>query len=179
MLIASYRLEIAVSTHSVQHADYEAIAYLDVDISPALPYLNAELGSGVYVPDKPALAWRYEGHKVGFWPDRIAVDELESRAQADEVVERLVDLVNQVWERRAELTPDTTVHERRQPLELYYLLPKTNCGACGESTCFNFALQLVSGRAELALCLPLYQEPAHEHQRRLLEQLLDRKWPAK
>jgi ArsR family metal-binding transcriptional regulator len=178
MLIESYRLEITVSTHSVQHADYEAIAYLDGNIREVLPYLNAVLGSAVYVPSKPALAWRYEGHKVAFWPDRIAVDELESRTQAEEVIRLMVKLVNVTWERRGKLTPDTTVHQRRQPLELYHLLPRTNCRQCGEVTCFNFALQLVAGRAELSRCRPLYEEAELESRRRQLEELLAGKWPA-
>lgn len=171
MLIESYRLEIAISPHSVEHFDYEAIAYLEVDIGPVLPYLNGLLEDAVYVPDVPALSWRYEDHKVAFWPDRIAADELASREEAEAVIRRLVDLVNGTWERRAELTPDTTVHERRQPLELYKLLPRTNCGACGEATCFNFALKLAAGQAELRACTPLY-EAGREGARQLLEDML-------
>jgi ArsR family metal-binding transcriptional regulator len=176
MLIESYRTEITVSTHSVQHFDYEAIAYLEVDIGPVIPYLNGLLEGGVYVPDVPALAWRYEGHKVGFWPDRIAADELASREEAETVIQRLVDLVNQTWARRDELTPDTTVRERRQPLDLYKLLPRTNCGACGEATCFNFALKLAAGQVELSACTSLY-EAGQEVAREALAELLAARWP--
>jgi ArsR family metal-binding transcriptional regulator len=176
MLIESYRTEIAISTHSVQHFDYEAVAHLEVDIGPVIPYLNGLLEGGVYVPDVPALAWRYEGHKVGFWPDRIAADELASREEAGAMIRRLVDLVNQTWERRAELTPDASVHERRQPLELFKLLPRTNCGACGEATCFNFALKLAAGQVELRACTPLH-EAGREGARQSLEEMLAAKWP--
>jgi len=176
MLIESYRLEITVSTHSAQHFEYEAVAYLAADIGAVIPYLNATLESSLYVPDVPALSWRYEGHKAAFWPDRVAVDGLESRAEAETVVRQLVDLVNETWARRAELTPDTTVRQRRQPLELYRLLPRTNCGACGETTCFNFALQLAAGRAELPACAPL-QEAGREAARQELETMLQTRWP--
>ncbi len=78
---------------------------------------------------------------------------------------RLVALVNDVWEKRDQIEPDLTIHERLQPLELYRLLPGTNCKACGEATCFNLALKLAAGQVELAACTPLMQEPAYEERR--------------
>jgi ArsR family metal-binding transcriptional regulator len=130
------------------------------------------------MPNKPVLSWRYEGHNIGFWPDRIAVDNLESREHVEQMVERLVDLVNQTWEKRDQLEPDFTTHQRLQPLELYQLLPRTNCKLCGQDTCFNFALQLVAAQAGLESCTPLYDEPTYQDQRARLESLLATKWPA-
>lgn len=178
MLIESYDLEIKVATHSAEVFEYEAIARLDVDISPVLPYLNATLSRGIYVPERPSLAWRHDGHNIGFWPNRIAADDLESREQAAEVIDQLVALVNRTWEKREELVPDTTTHERLQPLELYRLLPRTNCKICGQDSCFNFALKLVAAQADLTRCRPLHEEAAFEEQRSRLEALLATKWPA-
>jgi len=48
----------------------------------------------------------------------------------------------------------------------------------GETTCFNFALKLAAGQAELARCPPLHQEPALRVQRRQLETLMVTRWPA-
>jgi ArsR family metal-binding transcriptional regulator len=93
------------------------------------------------------------------------------------MVERLVDLVNQTWEKRDRLAPDTTTHQRLQPLELYQLLPRTNCKICGEETCFNFALKLVAAQASLESCTPLF-EPTNETQHMRLESLIATKWPA-
>jgi len=178
MLIESYELQIDMSTHSAEEIEYEAIAHLNADISPVLPYLNATLSSGIYVPKTPVLSWRYEGHNIGFWSDRIAVDNLESRGQVKQMIERLVNLVNQTWERRHQIEPDATTHKRLQPLELYQLLPRTNCKICGEETCFNFALKLVAAQAKLESCTPLYDEAEYDAQRAKLESLFATKWPA-
>ena len=97
MIIESYDLEIEVSNHSVEEFEYEAIARLPVDIAPVLPYLNATLRNGTYFPDAPAFSWREGSHNIGFWADRIAVDNLDSRDQAQETIERLVKLVNDTW----------------------------------------------------------------------------------
>ncbi len=37
-------------------------------------------------------------------------------------------------------------------IEIYKLLPKTNCGECGVPTCLAFAMSLAAGKAELAAC---------------------------
>ena len=93
------------------------------------------------------------------------------------MIDQLVDLVNQTWARRDELEPDSTTHKRLQPLELYRLLPRTNCRACGEDTCFNFALKLVAAQSELERCVPLYSDEGYVKARGQLESLLFSKWP--
>ncbi len=172
MLIETYNLDITVSNHSAEEFEYEAIAYLPVDIAQALPYLNATLRNGEYLPHVPAFSWKKDDHKIGFWQDKIAVDHLESREQAQAVVRQLVDMVNDTWERRGEIEPDSTSRENLQPLELYRLLPKTNCKMCGESSCFSFALKLAAGQVQIRQCTPLYAESGHEEKKTQLEALL-------
>ncbi len=176
-LIESYKLEIEVSTHSTEIFEYEAIAHLSVDISSALPYLNATLSRGIYLPNKPVLSWRHEGCNISFWSRRIAVDNLESKEQAKETADRLVELVNRAWAERGQIEPDTTTHKLLKPLEVYGLLPQTNCKLCGENTCYNFALKLTAGQAKLEQCTPLYEDDAHEARRAKLEALFAAKWP--
>jgi ArsR family metal-binding transcriptional regulator len=175
MLIESYDLHIDTAKHTAEEFEYEAIARLSVDISAALPYLNAELRNGTYYPDKPAFSWRKDDHSIGFWPDKVAADHLESREQAQEVIESLVRLVNDVWERRGTITPDHGTRENLQPLELYKLVPKTNCRKCGENSCFNFSIKLAAGLVGLAQCEPLTDDPSLEGNRRELEALLKAK----
>ena len=177
MLIESYDLKVEASSHSVEEFEYEAIAHLPVNISEALPYLNAVLKNGTYFSEGPVFSWRQGDHAIGFWPDRIAVDHLESREQAAEMIQKMVDMVNDVWEKRSTIRPDSTTRENLQPLELYRLLPKTNCKVCGENSCFNFALKLAAGQVELGLCVPIQTEEQYEEKKKQLEQLISVKRP--
>jgi len=43
-------------------------------------------------------------------------------------------------------------------IEIFKLLPKTNCKECGEPTCLAFAMKLAAGKAELALCPYISEE---------------------
>jgi ArsR family metal-binding transcriptional regulator len=175
MLIKSYTIEVNLSTHSVNELEYEAVAVLDVDIRQIFPYLNATLPRAMYSPQKPALSWRYKGHKVGFWPDRIAVDHIHSKEEVEDVVSSLVQLVNETWEKRRQIEPAFEPRQFLQPLEIHASLPKTNCKACGESTCFNFALKLAAGQTVLEKCTPLFEEIIFMENRTRLSTLLSTK----
>ena len=43
-------------------------------------------------------------------------------------------------------------------IEIFKLLPKTNCGDCGVPTCLAFAMALAAGKAELAKCPHVSEE---------------------
>ena len=46
-------------------------------------------------------------------------------------------------------------------IQIFKLLPKTNCGECGTPTCLAFAMNLASGKAELDAC-PYVSDEARE-----------------
>jgi len=50
-------------------------------------------------------------------------------------------------------------------IEIFKLLPKTNCGKCGVPTCLAFAMALAAGKAELASC-PLFPKKPRRSSRR-------------
>lgn len=43
-------------------------------------------------------------------------------------------------------------------IEIFKMLPKTNCGECGVPTCLAFAMKLATGKAELAACPHVSEE---------------------
>lgn len=89
----------------------------------------------------------------------------------------LVDLVNRTWERRTEIKPDYEMRRRPGPLEVYKLLPQTNCRACGQPTCYTFALKLAMGHVTLEDC-PVLREPQHTAQWDHLVDMLPPDMPA-
>ena len=48
------------------------------------------------------------------------------------------------------------------PIDVYKLLPKTNCGECGEANCMAFATRVVNGELVLSDCPPLHSVEYHE-----------------
>ena len=56
-------------------------------------------------------------------------------------------------------------------MELYQLLPRTNCKLCGEATCMAFAVALLSRKKSISECPPLL-EANFKKQKERLESLL-------
>lgn len=177
MLIEKYDLEVFTPPCEPGAERFSAVARLQADIRAVLPYLNATLRGAFYEPAVPSLGWRKAGHYVVFQPYQIAVSNVADREAAIREVEGLVTLVNRTWERRDELTPSTAVRRRPTGLELYKLLPQTNCKACGEAACFAFANKLAVGQRQLAEC-PALQETQYADRRAQLAELLAVDLPA-
>jgi ArsR family metal-binding transcriptional regulator len=160
MLIENYDLDVITPPCDPGAERYTAFARLTSDISEVLPYLNATLRGAVYYPTANALTWKKGGHIVSFHAFEVAASNVEDRNQAIQELEGLIDLVNRTWERRAEIQPDHETHQRPTSMALYKLLPRTNCKACGEQTCYTFALKLAASQVKLNDCPPL-ADPEH------------------
>jgi ArsR family metal-binding transcriptional regulator len=160
MLIDKYDLEVFTPPCEPEAERFSAIARLVTDIREVLPYLNATLRGAVYNAAAPAVTWTKGGHYTAFHPYKLAVSNVKDRDAAIKEVEGLVKLVNRTWERRGEIVPDYETHRRPTPMEVYELLPGTNCKQCGQPTCFTFALKLVAAQARLEDC-PLLFEPQY------------------
>ncbi len=171
LLIPTYRLDVFTPPCSPGAVTFTAVAKLPVNIAPALPYLNATLSGAVYQPAAHALIWRQGRHTLAFHPREIAASNVEDRDGARRLIESMIQLVNETWERRAAITPDGTPHQPPTPVALYRWLPRTNCRQCGQQTCFNFALRLVTGEAAPEDCPPL-AEPNQAQSRAALQDLL-------
>jgi 4Fe-4S ferredoxin len=57
-------------------------------------------------------------------------------------------------------------------MEIYQLLPKTNCKRCGLPTCMAFAVGLLSREKTIEECLPLVEEPKYEPKLKKLREVL-------
>lgn len=171
MLIEDYDLEVFTPPCDPGSERYAARARLRVDISEVLPYLNAMLRGATYLPEAKALTWKKGGHNIAFHAFEIATSNVEDREGAEKELRSLIDLVNRTWERRTEITPDTTTRQRPTPMAIYKLLPNTNCKRCGEPTCYAFALKLAAAQRKLADC-PVILEEAYTAQRTALGELL-------
>ena len=51
-------------------------------------------------------------------------------------------------------------------IQIFKLLPKTNCGECGYPTCLAFAMALAAGKAELEKCPTLPDAAKEQLERR-------------
>ncbi len=69
-----------------------------------------------------------------------------------------MDRINNIWENHANLEPSYDTWKRPKVLEVFKLLPRTNCKECGVPTCMAFADGLSKGNKRPEECSPLLED---------------------
>ena len=155
MLLETYRLEIFNNECMPGAMTVQCFAHMDQDVSEVLPFLNAELGGFEYIKDPPSVTFRLHGKLLTVHSNKIAINALKDEVEARKIVEWLKREINNAWEHRESIVPSLKGAARPQLIEILKLLPKTNCGQCGEATCMVFAARVAEGAKDIEACLPL------------------------
>ncbi len=133
----------------------------DAPIDGVLPLLNAILPNVVsYNPMAGVMTLRRQPGLLTLYPQRVTLTQVAGVEQALELLAAVRDLVNQTWAQREQIKPRQEGWRTPRPLDVYELLPRTNCRACGEATCMAFAFGLLQGRHRPESCPPLREPDA-------------------
>lgn len=158
MLLTGYRAEISRPTCNNTFQSLHCIAHLDEDISEALPYLNAVLGGDTYIKDPPSVTFKTQGKLITVHARKIAVNALRDEGEAHHILDWLKKEINDAWDNRDKIVPKYDGKSKPHLLEIYKLLPKTNCRKCGQPTCMMFASLATEGIKGCGDCLEMKEE---------------------
>jgi ArsR family metal-binding transcriptional regulator len=171
MLLTTYRKEIFRPECNPQFQSLHCIAHLDEDISQVLPYLNVVLGGHQYLKEPPSLTLKVYGKLITLHRREIAVNALKDDEEADRILQWLTQEINETWQKRDTIEPSFETPAQPRIFDILKLLPKTNCGDCGRTTCTVFAALVSDGVKGIDDCPPL-DEKNREKLREYLEQFL-------
>lgn len=138
-------------------------------LDEVLSYLATLPGVIAYNPQTRTLTFRRQPGFLTLYSDRVYITQVASVAEGLELLKALAEAINATWEARAELVAMTSQRRAPRPLDIWTLLPQTNCKQCGEQTCMAFACNLLLRNRELAECRPLLEDAAYSDQRATLE----------
>ena len=160
MLLTGYSLEIFKSKCNSDARGVHCFAHLNDDIREVLPYLNSRFGGFIYTQDPPSLTLKHYGKLITLYSQKIAVNALENREEAERIIDWLQREINETWGTRHEIEPSTSSAQQPVLLEIIKLLPKTNCQECHERTCLVFASRVIEGSKDQNDCPPI--DPANK-----------------
>lgn len=144
----------------------------DQPIADVLPFLNALLPNVIsYNPRVGAMTLRRKPGFITLYAEQVIITQVRDAEEGLELLAALRDLLNQVWEQRATIVPRATARAQARPLDVYALLPGSNCGACHEATCMAFAFGLIQSQHTPEECPRLAAAP-FQAQRQTLQELL-------
>ncbi len=149
-----------------------AIATFAVDISPALPYLNAELGGWDYDQTNQVLLLKLsDGKWITLHPQKIAIRGARDLEEGHALLAWIKGQINDIYQRWDQIAPRYVSQAGLKIMEILKLLPMTNCKLCGYAACMAFAAALREGEISLKACQPLWEEK-YEVKREKLESYL-------
>jgi ArsR family metal-binding transcriptional regulator len=150
-----------------------SIATLADDISPAFPYLNAELGGWDYDQKNQVLLLKLSAGKwITLHAKEIAIRGARDIEESKALLEWIKGQINDIYARRDLIAPRCTSQAGLKVLNLLKLLPMTNCKLCGYATCMAYATALREGEISLQDCLPL-AEAKYQEKREILQAYLE------
>jgi len=131
---------------------YRAHFTFDIDISSLFPYINAVSIKAEYYENPHYIKFMLDDFSCALYPDHGIAAKFESREQALASVDKLIDFLNSLYERRDSIEPNHIKYQTVSILEIIKLLPRINCKECGYTTCMAFAAALSKREVELPQC---------------------------
>lgn len=137
-----------------------------------IPYLATLPDVIVYNPVTCTVTFRRQHGFMTLYTDKVYITQVKDVEEGLELLKALVDAINATWSHRAALVAVTAARSAPRLLDIWTLLPQTNCRQCGESTCMAFAAALLQQKRSLAECLSLAADPSFGERRVTLEAML-------
>jgi len=136
------------------------------DISRLFPYINAAIENARWFTKPDYIQFSREEIQCTLHPEEAILMPFSSKGQALWYINHLVTYLNALYAQKDALTPNyKKVARPVSPVDIYRLLPGTNCRACGFMTCLAFAAALGRHAATPDQCpdfsTPLYQSATY------------------
>lgn len=141
-------------------------------LDEVIPYMAMLPNVITHNPQAGTLTLRRQQGFLTLHADRVSITQVHDVEEGLELLSHLADAVNATWTHRHELVPVSEPRRVPQLLDIWSLLPQTNCKRCDEATCMAFAVALLQHRRTLSECKVLNEDPAFADRRVTLEALI-------
>jgi ArsR family metal-binding transcriptional regulator len=137
-----------------------------------LPYLAVLPDIIAFNPHAHSLTFRRRTGFMTLYSDQVIITKVDNVDAGIELLNALTDAINVTWDHRDELVAATAIRRAPGPLDIYSLLPQTNCQKCGEATCMAFACALLLQNRNIDECTPLRNDPQFGERVKTLKSML-------
>jgi ArsR family metal-binding transcriptional regulator len=142
------------------------------NLTEVIPYL-ATLPSVIgYNPGTLTLTFRRQPGFITIQSEQVTITKVLDVQEGLELLNDLNSSINAVWDNREKLVAVMKIKRSPRPLDIWTLLPQTNCTQCGEATCMAFAVSLLQQNRGLNECPVLASDPNFSDRRVALETML-------
>jgi len=135
---------------------------LEADIRSIFPYINS-ISPGARFHDQPEhIFFLFDGIHCTLYPKDIIAAPFSGKEETHAFFQKFCNFINDLDSRRTEIDPDYRKYRPISVIEVFKLLPQTNCGECGYKTCLAFAGAMRQGETTPEIC-PGFASPIYEY----------------
>jgi len=132
---------------------------LDNDVSPLFPYINAAVKDAKFYEDPDYIQFVMDGILCTLYPMEVMAVPFADPDHALGFANRFIDFLNDLHTQKKSLKPNYNKVKRPvSVIDIYKLLPQTNCKECGYQTCMAFAAALSKNETTPDQC-PDFSKP--------------------
>jgi DNA-binding CsgD family transcriptional regulator/ArsR family metal-binding transcriptional regulator len=133
----------------------------DNDVTRLFPYINATVENAKYYEKPEYIRFTIEDILCTLYPKDVIAAPFKDRDQALKFVKRLIGFLNDLYVKKDTLEPNYKRFSPVSVIDIYKLLPQTNCKECEYTTCMAFAAALSKSETTPDKC-PDFQDPISE-----------------
>ena len=141
-------------------------------LTDVIPYLATLPDVIVYNPATCTITFRRQHGFMTLYADKVYITQVKDLEEGLGLLRALTEAINATWLHRTELVAVTAARSAPRLLDIWVLLPQTNCSQCGESTCMAFAAALLQQKRSISECPILVTNPTFEGRQATLEAML-------
>ncbi len=134
---------------------------LDEDLTPLFPYINAVADHAQFYERPVYIKFVLFDQLCAFYPRQGAFTPVRGIADAMAFLPQLLDFISDVSRRSPSIVPSHKKFKPVSALDIYRLLPGSNCRSCGYTTCLAFAAALSRQHTSMVKC-PHLANPMEE-----------------
>lgn len=136
----------------LETCSYSAKFVLDHEISGLFPHINATIEDAEYFKNPEYIKFTYKDHLCILHPKEGLFTPIENKSEAIDYLQLLLEFISSLELHGREIEPDFRRNEPVSPLDIYSLLPGSNCKKCGYNTCLAYAAALSRQYTSLTKC---------------------------
>lgn len=129
----------------------------DQETAFLFPYINGALDDALWYEHPGHVIFLFEGYRCVLYPDLASVHFFETRQKALSFIKRFMNFLDTLDRDKERILPNFNQIRHVPVMDIFKLLPRSNCKDCGFTTCMAFAAAVTKGKAVANQCPGLAQ----------------------
>jgi len=135
---------------------------LDNDVSLIFPYINATVQGARFYDNPDYVQFEIDDIRCTLYTKDVMAVSFGNQDQALNFAKHLINFLNNLYSKKDSIKPNYKRYKSISVLDVFNLLPQTNCKKCGFLTCMAFAGALSQRQTTPDKC-PDFTDPITEN----------------